>query len=127
MLTLKDRFSGIDVLSLLHPKEKRLFAGEPISSGGLTNERELVRICPETFRRGNDWSYFAMRLKHRKYETSNWMWKSKDLHKQHHQLERLQGILRSLGLELGDMYAVAGWMLSEMLTQIPELKIIQHD
>lgn len=127
MLMLKDIFFGVDVLNLFHKKEKALFAGEPISSGGLTNEKELVRICPETFRRGNEWSHLAIILKHKEYETFNWRWKSKDPHEQHHQLERLQAILRSFGLRLEDIYAVAGWMLSEMLTQIPELKIIQHD
>ncbi len=99
--------------------EPKLFSGNPGFFGGLSNEDELASICPAEFKEDNPWSKFGTRLFLEGANTRNWEWKSDDKLIRHKQFECLSGILGSF-IEHEDKEAVAGWMLSEMLSKVPE-------
>lgn len=97
-----------------------LFSGVPHSSGGLSNEEQLVKRCPPRFWFGNPWSKFA-RLFHAKgADVRQWTWRVQDTRAQTKQLHCLVGILGSQNLPEHLKVATAGWMLSEMLVELPE-------
>jgi len=98
----------------------KLFAGEPQILGGLSNERELAELCPDEFKNGNAWSSYAMTLFYRGGNIGNWKWKSDDKEICSHQIGCFKGLLGTFDLRHEDREAVAGWMLSEMLTEVPE-------
>lgn len=99
---------------------ERLFAGNPKIFGGLTNEDELARLCPKEFQDNNSWSDYAMKLFFRGGNIANWKWKSEETATRRHQRGCFSGLLGTFGLSHGDKTAVAGWMLSEMLSEVPE-------
>lgn len=101
------------------PKEL-IFAGKAQAFGGLSNERELVSLCPEEFKRRNPWSDYVSKIFFGGANISNWNWKSQDLEKQARQLSCFGCLLGGWGLRHEDKEAIAGWMLSEMLTETPE-------
>ncbi|MFH1859334.1 MAG: hypothetical protein ABIJ80_03725 [Patescibacteria group bacterium] len=100
--------------------QKLLFAGNPEPLGGLTNEDELAKACPEEFQRDNPWSKYAMRLFYSGGKIKNWEWKVEDKETKNKQFGCFQGLLGTFGLRHEDKTAVAGWMLSEMLVEVPE-------
>ena len=57
------------------PKEL-LFSGGPEPFGGLTNEDELAKACPEEFQQRNPWSDYAMKLFFFGGNIKNWKWKT---------------------------------------------------
>lgn len=97
-----------------------LFAGRPEFLGGLTNEEELAKACPGQFRDDNSWSNYTMQLFFRGGTVSNWEWKSDDKAERTRQFNCFHGLLGTFGLSQADKEAVAGWMLSEMLKEVPE-------
>lgn len=97
-----------------------LFSGEPRSSGGLSNEQELAKICPAQFRSDNPWSDYAMRLFSLGGNIANWKWKSIDALEKRRQRACFKALLGTSDLTLEDKMAVAGWMLFEMLIEVPE-------
>ena len=97
-----------------------LFAGQPQVLGGLSNEDELARACPVEFKNRNPWSNYAMRLFYSGGNIANWKWKSNDEAERSRQMGCLHGLLGTFGLPHEDKGAVAGWMLSEMLAEVPE-------
>lgn len=97
-----------------------LFSGTPEPFGGLTNEHELVKRCPEDFKGANLWSSYASKVFFLGADIQNWGWKSADKEIQKRQLGCLKGLLSTYGIAHEDKEAVAGWMLSEMLTEVPE-------
>ena len=98
-----------------------LFSGSPEPLGGLTNEDELAKACPEEFkRRGNPWSNYAMKLFYSGGNIKNWKWKTEDKDVKNRQFACFHGLLGTFGIRHEDKTAVAGWMLSEMLAEIPE-------
>ena len=99
----------------------QLFAGEPEPMGGLTNENELARLCPKEFQSGNNpWTAYVSTLFFCGGKITNWKWKSSDDKEKAKQLGYFHCLLSGFGLAHEDKEAVAGWMLSEMLTEIPK-------
>lgn len=102
---------------------KSLFSGNPSSLGGLSNERELARQCPPKFQqRSNKWSHYASLLFFNGGNISKWNWKSDDKDEREKQLACFKALLGTFDLKHEDKEAVAGWMLSEMLTDVPDAK-----
>jgi len=97
-----------------------LFAGEPEMFGGLTNENELSKECPEEFKQNNPWSDYAMKLFFSGGNIKNWKWKSDDDEVKGRQFACFCGLLGTFGLPHGYKKAIVGWMLSEMLQEVPE-------
>ena len=98
----------------------KLFTGQPQPLGGLSNEDELAKACPDKFKSGNSWSDYAMQLFFKGGNISNWKWKSDDKAERNRQMGCFRGVLGTFSLRHEDKEAVAGWMLSEMLTEVPE-------
>lgn len=99
--------------------EDHLFSGEPYSTGGLSNEDELARICPVEFKnRHNPWVSYASRLFFEGGIISHWKWRS-DGEEKENQFRIFQSILEGF-MSHSDKEAVAGWMLSRMLFEVPE-------
>ena len=97
-----------------------LFSGKPGFFGGLSNEAELAQACPKEFKTSNPWSDYARRLFYTGGNIANWQWKSEDEDERNHQRACFNGFLGTFGVSTQDKYAVSGWMLSEMLTEVPE-------
>jgi len=99
-----------------------LFDGEPSVFGGLSNEQELMKRCSEEFLESSPWSDYAYKMFERGVDMSNWKWNAKDQETREHQKECLVSLLRTYGLGQFDKEAVAGWMLSVMLKEVPKAK-----
>jgi len=98
----------------------RLFVGSAGPFGGLSNERELVKSCPDEFKKNNAWSNYASKLFFRGAKIGNWKWKSEDESVRNKQYQCFCGLLGTFGIGHNEKESVAGWMLSEMLTEVPE-------
>ncbi|MFA5098617.1 MAG: hypothetical protein WC461_00115 [Candidatus Paceibacterota bacterium] len=98
---------------------ENLFSGEHISHGGLSNAGELADICPAVFQNDNSWSRYARKLFYLGGNITGWKWKLNDEEKQRHQFICFQAILVSFKLGIEARWGVAGWMLSEMLSELP--------
>lgn len=96
-----------------------LFIGKPELLGGLSNEQELAQACPEKFKDNNPWSTYAMKLFYMGGNIENWKWKSNDLAERSTQRNCFEGLLGSWDVRHEDKESIAGWMLSEMLTEVP--------
>lgn len=99
---------------------EKLFKGTPSFLGGLSNENELAKECPKEFRENNKWSDAAMELFFSGGNISSWKWKSTDDKNKSHQLACFKAVISGFGLKHEQKEAVTGWMLSEMLTEIPK-------
>lgn len=97
-----------------------LFSGELGFFGGLSNGRDLVEVCPVEFKQDNQWSNYAKKLFSRGGNTDKWKWKSEDPAERRRQGLCFEASLIGPDLSSEDKAAVAGWMLSEMLTEVPE-------
>lgn len=97
-----------------------MFSGTPNPFGGLSNEDALVRACPKNFKETNPWSDYAMRLFFSGGDISKWNWKTSDIEVAKKQKAVFSSFLRSWGPKHEDKEAVAGWLLSEMLEEVPE-------
>lgn len=97
----------------------QLFAGQPGLLGGLSNEEELAGACPSEFRKYNPWSEYAMQLFYRGADISDWKWKSENESERKWQSLCFNALLATFGVSHRDKEVVAGWMLSEMLTEVP--------
>jgi hypothetical protein len=99
--------------------QKLLFSGNPEPFGGVSNEDELAKACPKDFQHDNPWSNYAMELFYSGGNIKNWKWKSEDKEVKNKQFACFHGLLGTFGLRHEDKEAVAGWMLSEMLEEVP--------
>jgi len=102
--------------------ENKLFSGKPEIGGGLSNEQELVKICPKNFKKEwhhNKWCDAAMTIFFSGGKIGHWKWRSQDEEEKKHQLLCFRSLISGWGLPHEDKTAVAGWMLSEMLIEIP--------
>lgn len=97
-----------------------LFTGELSYFGGLSNEIELAKKCPEEFKQDNPWSDYALKLFYSGGKISNWEWKSEDIQEQKTQITYFKCLLETFYLSHEDKTAVSGWMLSNMLNKVPE-------
>lgn len=100
----------------------RLFSGETFIFGGLSNEEEFVLQCPPAFLKNtnNDWSRASMAIFYNGGNISHWKWKSSDPETRLKQMACFRGLLGTFGIKHEHKEAVAGWMLSEMLEEVPE-------
>ncbi len=103
-----------------------LFAGFP-SDNDLSNEDVLIAMCPEEFKSENCWSIYAMMLYFHGGHIRNWSWKSNDLAVKQHQLKCFKAVLATCGFRHEEREAIAGWMLSDMLTTCPEYEPIPRE
>ncbi len=110
MPTSKELFEGT----------KELFKGTPGILGGLSNEEELVRKCPEKFWQDNPWSRYALWVFARGANIKNWEYRAEEEKVRKRQLGCFKGVLGTFNLSQEAKLAVAGWMLSEMLEEVPE-------
>lgn len=97
-----------------------LFSGEIKSSGGLSNEKELIKTCPKEFWQNNPWSSYIKKLFFLGGDIKNWEWRSNNQFERIRQLKYFKEFLETPGLPYQDKEAVASWMLSEMLMKIPK-------
>jgi hypothetical protein len=100
--------------------DTKLFAGKPEMLGGLSNEDELAKLCPGEFKRDNPWSDYSRKVFFLGANISNWKWKSANPNIRKHQHACWYGLLGTFGLSRENKEAVAGWMLSEMLSEVPQ-------
>ena len=103
-------------------KKEFLFTGELLRPKGLSNEGTLAIECPqEFFDPDNPWSSCAASyiLKGRT-DLRGWKWKTNDQQTRIQQVLRLEEIVSGSSLDADHQRAVAGWMLSEMLRQVPK-------
>ena len=102
------------------PTTEILFSGAPSFLGGLSNEEELVKCCPKDFMQRNEWSDYAMQIFFAGGSCKDWKWKFNDEGVRKQQLACFKGLLGTFGIKHEHKEAVAGWMLSEMLTEVPQ-------
>jgi hypothetical protein len=99
----------------------QLFSGTPGPLGGLSNELELVKHIPKAFRPyENPWSTYAMSVFYGGGSTANWKWRSDDPQIRRQQLLCWKAALNSFETQHEDKASLTGWMLSEMLTEVPK-------
>lgn len=103
---------------------EQLFSGEPQPFGSLSNEVELSEICPIDFRKDNPWSKVAKSILHSRAvnDISHWQWKAGEEETRVQQKRCFHALLQTFELSYENKLAVAGWMLSEMLVEVPEIK-----
>lgn len=101
----------------------QLFAGQPNPRTGLSNEDDLARLCPPQFlEKGNPWANYAGNAAIFPANKNAWKWKSRDPQEQKHQLECFESVLDGPHhdhLKMTVRSGIAGWMLSEMLEELP--------
>lgn len=97
-----------------------LFSGKPQVFGGLSNELELEEVCPSEFREENSWSDYASKIFFMGADISKWKWRETDPEERKKKLQCFDGLLGSFGISHEGKEAVAGWMLSVMLEEVPE-------
>lgn len=99
-----------------------LFKGEQEEFGGLGNESDLLEICPAEFKKNhyNKWVKYAEAMYCYGADVSDWKWKSDHEKEREKQWSCLQAILKSPDLSQNDKNALAAWMLSEMLLEVPK-------
>ena len=95
-----------------------LFAGRVLPHGGLSNEAELIIDCPREFRQDNDWSVFIRMMYTAGADRSGWKWKSRSKTEKKKQFICFGALLKARIMP-EDRVAVAAWMLSEMLVEVP--------
>lgn len=104
-------------VSSIHPK---LFAGSPSFLGGLSNERELVPLIPDEFRRHeNPWLQLANSIFFNGASMKQWSFRSDDAAVVRRQLDCFKAALQGFDLSHQDKEALCGWMLSEILEEVP--------
>lgn len=98
---------------------QQLFAGKS-TFAGLSNEDYLAQICPIHFRDNwmkNVWCNAAEEIFFNGADVKTWKWQDEDQKIQ--QLIKFKALLGGFGLPHESKIAVAGWMLSEMLKEVP--------
>jgi len=98
-----------------------LFAGIPLPFGGLSNEKELAELCPPEFQEyDNPWHSYASKVAVLGASVAEWQWRSDYPNTCKRQMACLRGLIGTFEIKHEDKLAVAGWMLSVMLTTVPE-------
>ncbi len=101
--------------------QSSLFSGELLRPGGLSNESQLVIACPqEFFEPGNPWSSCANSyILQGRSTMRGWKWKTNDQKVRIQQALCLEEMVCGSSLDREYRQAIAGWMLSEMLREVP--------
>jgi len=97
-----------------------LFSGKPNFFGGLSNERDLVPLIPTEFRNHrNPWTALASSVFFRGANIAGWSFRTVNQEIRTQQLACFKAALSGFDLQHEDKEALCGWMLSEMLTELP--------
>jgi hypothetical protein len=102
-----------------------LFSGHPIVRGGLSNEEELARLCPSEFLDTHDpWHNCIAEGEFWGRNEQAWKWKNPNPDVQAQQKKCLDNLLDGSRqvLPITTRHAIAAWMLSEMLEEVPPPK-----
>lgn len=102
----------------VYVSHEELFAGTPDFFGGISNQIKLTKICPPFFREDNEWSRYS-RIFQETRECIKWKWKTDSTDIRRKQLACLNALLNSKEISTHSLHAIGGWMLSEMITEIP--------
>ncbi len=100
-----------------------LFKGTPGLLGGLSNEAELQKKCPEKFRSdwtSDPWCEAASSIFYNGCFPLVWKYKVTDKKEMEKQFTCFHSLLKGFGLKHEWKIAIAGWMLSEMLEEVPK-------
>jgi hypothetical protein len=90
---------------------------------------ELVDVCPAEFRRDNKWSNFAvklfvtMRADDRASDHRQWEWQLDPGPELERRFARFREVCRNVNLPPDEHKAVAGWMLHELLFDVPRTNV----
>jgi hypothetical protein len=79
-----------------------------------------VKLCPKEFKKeGNPWSVYANKIiESGQIDSRGWQWKTEDKEEREKQLFILDKWL-GIFLPCKEKIAAAGWMLSEILSEVP--------
>ncbi len=102
-----------------------LFEGEPLPQGGLSNARVLAELCSQSFRSNCEWTLYAREVIRRGGDLRNWRYLAEDPAVRERQFRLFCALLGSHNIPPERRATVAGWMLSHMLTEIPEYLSIE--
>ncbi len=98
-----------------------LFVARVQPDGTIRDPDVLVGACPQVFQEGNRWVECAKRLEPKvDMDVCDWIWKDEDPQIRGTQLQVLLAIQWS-DLKKEDRHAIAGWVLSEMLQEVPQV------
>ncbi|PCI90521.1 hypothetical protein COB18_00325 [Candidatus Kaiserbacteria bacterium] len=99
---------------------KTFFEGTRLAFGGLSNEDQLLDICPPNFEdSGNPWRKVAEKFRLEKEGTDHWEWKTGDEDERQKQMIYFEALSAAVHLSGIDRDILMSWMLSEMLAEIP--------
>ncbi len=96
-----------------------LFA-RTVDDGEIKNLEILTSACPKVFHAGNRWVKYARKWEISRRQQDWWKWKATEKEVRNHQFKVLLAVQQS-GLEDESRLALEGWMLSEMLEEIPRV------
>jgi hypothetical protein len=85
----------------------------------LLDMNQALRDCPAEFKNGSDWSTYVGKCINGLH-TADWKWKIPSGDERGIWLGRLAFLLYSPKFRIEDRICIGGWMLSEMLKEIPE-------
>ncbi|PCH91862.1 hypothetical protein COB80_01420 [Candidatus Kaiserbacteria bacterium] len=99
---------------------KTFFEGTRLAFGGLSNEDQLLDICPSEFEdSGNPWRKVAEDFRLERQDVDHWKWKTDDDDERLRQLMCFEALAAAVHLSGIDRDILMSWMLSEMLAEIP--------
>jgi hypothetical protein len=113
---------GLEERKMNTTTNDELFSGEAGIFGGLSNEGRLVAICPEEFmkdRHSNPWCRATSQIFFEGGRIDYWKWKTADEEVRSKQMSCFSGLMGSFGIKHEHKQAISGWMLSEMLEEVP--------
>ncbi len=83
-------------------------------------KKSLQEFVRKNLEGSSPWKKYASRIFFRGCKTGNWKWKPNSNIVRENQMNCLNGILSGFELSHQDKESVAGWMLSEMLEEVPK-------
>ena len=96
------------------------FSGTTGDFGALSNAVGLLMLCPDKFKLfSNPWNILAFQVLTLGADMKDWDFKSPGREVAVKQLSLLRAVRRTPALSADGRVALAGWMLSEMLTEVP--------
>lgn len=97
----------------------QLFSGPSVPQRELTEEEKLAAKCSEEFRSyDNEWTTYIAHGSYFGFHETTWKWKS-DEQSREDQRKRLYSVLESRYLTNREKHSTAGWLLSQMLMEVP--------
>jgi len=92
-----------------------------VKDGVLKKERELAGMCPIEFMDDdNPWAQYVMKIATEGGDTGNWKWLTDDEDAREIQFGHFCFLIGASHLSHNELKGLAGWMLSNMLEEVPE-------